>query len=184
MLCIRSRAHLIVTDVQEKLVPHVAEPGAVMRNVARLIGCARRLDVPVTLTEHNPDGLGPTVPAIREAAGTTATVVRKATFSALREPAFLNRVQSLRQDGRDQLVLCGMEAHVCVLQTALEAIAADLDVIVVADAVASRDAAVKALALDRLRQAGATIAAFEMVAFEWLEQGGTPEFRDLLALIK
>lgn len=162
----------------------MADSAAVLRNIARLIGCARRLDIPISLTEHNPDGLGRTTGAIAEAAGSAAVIVAKQPFSAMREPAVAHRMRMLRQEGRDQTVLCGMEAHVCVLQTALEALAADHDVILAADAVASRDVAIKGLAIERLRHAGATIASFEMVAFEWLEQGGTAEFRDLLPLIK
>ena len=184
MLCSRSRAHLIVTDVQDKLVPHVADPAPVLRNAARLLGIARRLDIPITLTEHYVAGLGPTLQPLREAAGMYAAIGEKQTFSALRTPWFDTRVRALRQEGRREIVIAGLEAHVCVLQTSSDLVAAGFDVFVVADAVSSRLPLARDLALARLRQDGCAVVTTEMVAFEWLEQGGKPEFRDLLPLIK
>jgi isochorismate hydrolase len=90
----------------------------------------------------------------------------------------------IKSQGRSQIVVAGMEAHVCVLQTGLDLLAADYDVFVVADAVGARTAASRGLGIDRLRTAGATIVDNEMVMFEWLERAGTPEFKELQALLK
>ncbi|MEL6375321.1 MAG: isochorismatase family protein [Pseudomonadota bacterium] len=153
-------------------------------NCGRLLGYARRLEVPGTVSEHYPSGLGSTVAPLREIADTVMPQLEKITFSAWAAAAIRDRLSTLREDGRDQVVVAGMEAHVCVCQTALDLIAQDFNVYVVADAVGSRASATCDHAVARMRDAGAAIVSQEMVAFEWLERGDTPEFKDLLGLIK
>lgn len=184
MLMNRNRAHLLVIDVQERLAPHIAAGQAVVANCRRLCRYARRLGVPVTLTEHYPKGLGPTDPRIVEAAGNEACRLEKISFSCWRDTAIRERIEGLAGKGRDQLVIAGMEAHVCVGQTVLDLVAAGRPVFLVADAVGSRSAEVRDLAVERFRRAGAHIVAQEMVAFEWLERGDHPAFKDLVELIK
>lgn len=184
MLASRTRAQLLIIDVQQKLAPHIAGQAAVLANCRRLIRYALRLDVPVTVTEHYPEGLGPTCTELITAAGQGVPVLRKITFSSLKDEAIASRLRTLQAAGRDQIVVAGMEAHVCVGQTVLDLLQAGFHVLVVADAVGSRIAEVRQIALDRMARAGAEIVSHEMVAFEWLERGDGPEFKDLIGVIK
>ncbi|MCB1548775.1 MAG: hydrolase [Hyphomicrobiaceae bacterium] len=181
----RQRSHLVIIDVQENLAPHVANAARVVAHCRRLITYARRLDIPVTLTEHYPKGLGVTVAPVREAAGPQAIRLAKIEFSCVLNAELRERFHSLRgNQGRDQLVVAGMEAHVCVGQTVLDLLDDGFRVSVVGDGVGSRSPEDRAIALARMAKSGADIVSQEMVAFEWLERAGTPEFRDLIPLIK
>lgn len=184
MLASRSRAQLIIIDVQDKLAPHVAEHAVVIANCDRLIRHAKRLGVPMTVTEHYPKGLGSTRAELRAAAGGDAAILGKIAFSSLKDEAIAARLRKLKADGRDQVVVAGMEAHVCVCQTVLDLLQEGFHALVVADAVGSRVLEVRQLALDRMAGAGAEIVSHEMVAFEWLERGDVPEFKDLIGVIK
>ena len=180
----RDRSQLLVIDVQSKLAPHVSGQAQVVTNATRLLRYARRLEVPATITEHYPKGLGPTVAEVREAAGNDAPVLEKIAFSSWKDAGIRARIESLKAEGRDQIIVAGMEAHVCVAQTALDLVAAGLDIYLVADAVGSRETVARDIAIERLRQAGATIVAQEMVAFEWLARGDDPAFKDVVAIVK
>jgi nicotinamidase-related amidase len=180
----RSRAQLIIIDVQEKLAPHVHGQNSVIANCDRLIRYAKRLGVPITVTEHYAKGLGPTCAELAAAAGRDASVFGKMSFSSLRDEAIAARLRKLKADGRDQIVVAGMETHVCVCQTVLDLLQDGFHTLVVADAVGSRVPEVRQLALDRMARAGAEIVSHEMVAFEWLERGDVPEFKDLIGVIK
>jgi nicotinamidase-related amidase len=184
MLAERHRAQLLVIDVQEKLAPHIADGEAATANCERLVRYARRLEVPITLTEHYPKGLGATVVSLRDAAGNETPCFEKIAFSCWRDDAIRNRIEHLHREGRDQIVVAGMEAHVCVGQTVLDLRSENRSVFLVGDAVGSREAVVRDLAIERFRAAGATIVTHEMIAFEWLERGDDPAFRDLIGLIK
>ena len=184
MLMRRDRSQLLVIDVQERLAPHVEQGADVITNAALLLRYAHRLVVPATLTEHYPKGLGATAASVREAAGVETPVLGKIAFSGWRDAPIHQRLNDLKASGRDQIVVAGMETHVCVGQTVLDLIAAGLAVFVVADAVGSRSARVRDLAIERLRQAGAHIVAQEMVAFEWLERGDAAAFKDVIKLVK
>ncbi|HET6518968.1 MAG TPA: isochorismatase family protein [Geminicoccaceae bacterium] len=176
----RSDSVLIVVDVQERLAPALPEHEAAVANLGLLLRAADRLEVPVLATEHYPRGIGPTVAPLR-AAMSPESIVEKIHFDATREPAFIERLDAT---GRTCAVVGGMEAHVCVLQTCLGLLGRGRRVVCVADACASRAEIDKRTALERLAAAGATIATAEMVAFEWLERGDTPAFRDLIGAIK
>jgi nicotinamidase-related amidase len=182
----RDSSQLLVIDVQEKLAPHIDGGERVVERCGRLIDVARRLGVPVTLTEHYPKGLGPSVAALRAKAGNDTPVFEKIAFSCWRDEPIRARIDGLRRQGRAQVVVAGTEAHVCVGQTALSLLgrSSELEVFLVADAVGSRAALDRDLAVERLRQAGARIVSHEMVAFEWLERGDAPEFKDVLAIVK
>jgi nicotinamidase-related amidase len=180
----RSRAQLLIIDVQEKLAPHIAGHAAILANCGRLIRYAQRLDVPITVTEQYPAGLGPTCAEVCDAADAGVATLAKITFSSLKDAGIAQRVRTLKAAGRDQIVVAGMEAHVCVCQTVLSLLQDGFEVLVVADAVGSRHADVRQLAVDRMARAGAEIVSHEMVAFEWLERGDVPEFKDLIGVIK
>lgn len=184
MLMNRDRGQLLLIDIQEKLAPHVAGGEAVTANCVRLARYARRLDVPVTLTEHYPKGLGPSAGPVIGALGNDVAALPKITFSSWQDTNIRARIEALRAAGRTQIIVAGMEAHVCVGQTTLDLIAAGFDVFLVADAIGSRSTEVRDLAVRRLERAGARIVAHEMVAFEWLGRGDTKEFKDLIEVIK
>jgi len=176
----RRRSLLLIVDIQERLAPATLDPATVSANAGVLVSAAQALDVPVRASEQYAKGLGLTVPTLRARLAADA-VFDKMHFSAAAEPGV---VEALRGTGRDQVVLVGMEAHVCVLQSALGLRAAGFAVAVVADAISARRAENKALALDRARAAGITVVSTEMVLFEWMQTAAIPAFRSLIALIK
>ena len=180
MLIRREQSLLLIVDIQEKLAPAILNADGVVANAAKLIQAAQKLSVPMLASEQYPKGLGRTVPALRNLLPSVA-IFEKTHFSCFGEAGVADR---LRQTQRQQIIVCGMEAHVCVLQTALELKAAGYTTMVVADAVSSRQQENHALGLARLRGAGVEIVTTEMVLFEWIGQAGTPEFKSLLALIK
>ncbi len=184
MLLSAQRSQLIVVDVQARLMPAIAEADQLLANATILLKAARTLGVPVTVTEQYPKGLGTTVESVTEALPPDAVVLPKITFSAAGDAAIAERIAVLRGEGRDQLVICGAEAHVCVLQTALAFRNAGLNVFVVADAVSSRSAHSVNAACARLLHADCHWVTTEMVLFEWMERAGTYDFRSLSALIK
>jgi len=222
MLLDAKRSHLLVVDLQDRLMPAIHGGEDVLRNVKILLEAARRLKVPVTVTEQYPKGLGDTVPPVREALPPEAVTLTKTTFSSARDPAIAERVAALRGDGLNQLVVCGTEAHICVLQSALEfrnlgqehrtqkwapLLGPDpmlqsldsasssrktgstfshdaLDVFVVADAVSSRSPHSVAAACARLLHAGCHWVTTEMVAFEWMGEAATEDFRALAPLFR
>jgi nicotinamidase-related amidase len=184
MLLRRARSQLLIIDVQAKLAPRVDRHRRVVANCGRLIAYARRLGVPLTLKEHYPQGIGRTVAELGKIAGSDAAILDKITFSGWQTEAIRGRLLDLREQGRDHVVVAGMEAHVCVLQTCLDILASRLELMLVADAIGSRQEECRQLAIDRIGRAGGGIVSHEMVAFEWLERGATAEFKDLIQVIK
>ena len=180
MLLDVSRSLLLVVDIQERLLSAMEAGPRAVAAAAKLLQGAARLGVPVLVSEQYPKGIGATVPELA-ALAPSGSVHAKTTFSCAATASIADAVAA---SGRTQLVLCGIEAHVCVLQTALGFAARGLAVAVAWDATASRRESDRALAADRLRQAGIVLASAEMVLFEWLGRAGTPEFKDMLALIK
>lgn len=174
------RAALLLVDMQEKLLPAMAAPEPVVANCAILLKAADRLGVPLIVSEQYPKGLGTTVPAL-DALIPAEAKSAKTHFSCVADPGLSARFDAL---DRRQIVLAGIEAHVCVLQTALGLAARGFEVFVAADATTSRRPENKALALERMAAAGVRPVAAEMVLFEWLGRAGTPEFKDLSGLIK
>jgi len=166
---------LLIIDIQEKLLPHVQDHDALVKHTAWLMQIASELKVPMLVSEQYPRGLGPTVEALRDLAPADV-FMDKIHFSCVDAPECLPR---LAETKREQFVLTGIEAHVCVLQTALGLIRKGHEVFVVADAISSRGADDVTFALARMRQEGVRIVSREMVAFEWLHKSGTPEFKDI-----
>ncbi len=176
----RDGSGLVVIDIQERLLPAIWERERVVLNAARLIQGAAILGLPLLATEQYRKGLGVTVPAIA-AAMPGFVPLEKLTFSACGVPGFL---RALQEKHLSQAILCGIETHVCVLQTCLDLLDAGLRVVVVSDAISSRTPENHRVGLDRMRAAGAEIASTEMVLFELLERAGTAEFKQVLALVK
>lgn len=166
---------LLVVDFQERLMPAVHDADRIVANGAWLIQIAQRLNVPVLASEQYPRGLGHTVAAIRERLPAEA-FMEKLHFSCAAERDCMRRIDAL---GRQQIVVIGAEAHVCVLQTALDLRAAGRDVYLVADAVSSRSPRDIELALERMRAEGVRVVSREMVVFEWLHQAGDDRFREI-----
>ena len=184
MLLSAKRSHLLVVDIQARLMPAIHEGDALLKNVNVLLQAATRLGVPVSVTEQYPKGLGETVASVVEALPAATPVLTKTSFSAAGDAATAERVAALRGEGRDQLVLCGAEAHICVLQTALGFKNMGLDIFVVADAVSSRSPHSVNAACARLLHANCHWVTTEMVAFEWMERAATEDFRALSPLFK
>jgi len=179
MLLEREKSQLLMVDMQERLLPAVADPTLVLKNGARLLESARTLAVPVVVSEQYPAGLGRTVPELANLAPANA-VHDKVEFSCFANPALHAALSTPDR----QTVIFGIEAHVCVLQTAIEMAAAAHDVTIVVDAVGSRVADSKEIALRRMQDAGIRLATTEMVLFEWLRRAGTPEFKAISRLIR
>ncbi|MCB5190763.1 isochorismatase family protein [Methylobacillus arboreus] len=180
-LAIREQSQLVIVDVQEKLAAAMAEDAiaSLARNCGILLQAAGLLEIPVIYTEQYPKGLGSTLaefsPWLEKAAR-----VEKTAFSCHAVPAFRSQ---LTRD-RPQLVLAGMEAHICVLQTALQLQQHGHQVIVAEDAVLSRHPANKANALQRLQQAGVVVSNTESIVFEWLEKAEGDAFKAISRLVK
>ena len=171
MLLNSSDSILFVVDIQARLAPAVADADAIIARTAILLEAAGRLQVPVAVSEQYPQGLGHTDERLLPLPD-GARAFAKAAFSAARDAAILAHLRSL---GRRQVVLAGMEAHVCVLQTALGLRELGFKVAVAADAVGSRLPERRLLGLERMRANGIEIVDSEMVVFEWLGVAGTPE---------
>ncbi len=175
MLMTAQDSLLLIVDMQERMVGHVHEPERLVRHCAWLMEVASELAVPALVVEHYPRGLGRTVAELRLLAP-PAGFMEKVHFAVGKSPECLARVEAT---GRRQVVVVGVEAHVCVLQTALSLHDAGREVFVVADAVSSRDPLDAACAIERMRTAGVWVVTREMVFFEWLERAGTDRFRQL-----
>ena len=180
MLIRASDSALAVIDMQERLVPAMQAPARTLRNTRLLLTAAQEMQVPVLLTEQYPEGLGRTMPEILAAAG-DAPVLPKLHFSCLEDPGFASAFRTL---GRRQAVIAGMEAHICVMQTAASLIEEGTQVFVVSDATASRTIDSERACIDRLQAIGAGIVTTEMVVYEWLGRAGTDSFRRLLKFIR
>lgn len=172
-------SRLLIVDMQEKLIPVIAHAERTLRNCDRLIEGARVVDVPAIATEQYPRGLGTTVAPLSQKLGAPAEKLR---FSCAEVLGW--GMAAEQPDGRHQVVVAGIEAHVCVLQTVLDLLGAGYQVFVPADAVSSRSELDWSVALDRMSGCGATIVTTESVLFEWCEKAGTPEFKQISQLIK
>lgn len=183
MMLEQARSQLLIVDMQERLVPAMARPEQVEARCLLLAEAAQRLGVPVLFSQQYPKGLGSTLPSLL-AAVREPVMHDKLSFSCAREPALRDLIDVRRAAGRDQLVIAGVEAHVCVLQTVLDLIGPDLSVFIAADAVSSRIDEDRDRALARAAAHGAEVVTTEMVVFEWLERAGTDEFRAVSKLVK
>jgi nicotinamidase-related amidase len=179
----RDRAALVVIDAQERLARVIHEYEKVERNLERLVRGCHVLGVPALVTEQYPKGLGPTTQAVRKALQETYGLrpIEKTCFSSLGSEPFAASIGAL---GRQQVLVAGIEAHVCVYQTVRDLLGAGYEVTVIADAVSSRSLENRELALRRMRDDGAKIASTEMALFEMTVSAGTDEFRRISALVR
>lgn len=183
MLADAQKSTLLLVDMQERLLPAMTGGAEAEARCAILLKAARALNVPVTVSEQYPKGLGNTVPGLRAETG-TAPVFEKLAFSCWKDRPLKDHLIRHHEAGRPLVILAGIEAHVCVMQTAADLSAAGFGVLAVADAMASRAASSHALALERMRQHGVQVVNAEMVVFELLAQAGTPQFKALSALVR
>lgn len=173
----REESLLVMIDMQERLVPAVAEKEKVVENALRLARFSKIVGLPVIVTEQQK--LGKTLPEIIEALH-NPSVVGKLDFNCFGEDAFIDRVRTLRPVN---IVLAGIEAHICVAQTALSALS-EHRVYVVADAISSRTHQNREIAIRRMEAEGVAITSTEMLIYELLQRAGTDEFREVLKLVK
>jgi nicotinamidase-related amidase len=169
---------LLVVDVQEKLIRLIPQAKRIVWNLRRLLDGARILQVPVLGTEQYPQGLGGTV---AELAPLLGKVPGKVAFSCLACPEI---VAELNTRGRSKVLLAGIEAHVCIQQTALDLLAAGHRVYLAVDAIGARFPLDCEMALRRMESAGATLTTTEAALFEWCQTAGTPEFKQISALVR
>jgi len=180
MLIRRQTSCLLIIDIQERLVPVTTDPRRIIHHGTLLMRAADRLGVPIIVTEQNPERIGPTVIDLREWMPKDGPIA-KMGFACAEVPEVMAR---LKATGRRQVILGGVEAHICALQSALSLKENGWDVFVVTEICGSRRAENEQLTFERLRQAGIPVVGAEMVVFEWLGAAGTPEFKDLLPFIK
>ncbi len=172
------QSRLLVVDVQEKLLPLIPSAERLVHNCRRLLDGAKILGVPAFGTEQYPKGLGRMA---AELASRLGSLPEKVCFSCV--PALAWGSAAELSDDRDQVVVCGMETHVCVLQTVLDLIASGFRVYVAVDAVASRSELDGRVALERMASSGATLATVESILFEWCGRAGTAAFKEIQKLI-
>jgi nicotinamidase-related amidase len=171
---------LVVVDVQGKLAGLMHDKENLFKNIRILIQSATILDIPILWCQQVPSSLGPTVPEIAELLG-GCEPINKSSFSSCGCEEFNSKLEEL---GRKQVLLCGIEAHVCVYQTAVELIERDYEVDVIADAVSSRTPDNKQIGLNRMTEEGARISCTEMALFEILRTADHPQFRQIAKLVK
>lgn len=172
----RSRAALVVVDIQEAFRKAVLDFDGVAQSSGVLVRAAGILDLPLVITEQYPRGLGSTVPEVAEHAG-GSQALEKTVFAASRADGF-------DLAGRDQVLLCGIEAHVCVSQTAHDLLDGDVEVHVARDAVSSRTAGNRDLGLHKMEGSGAVLTSVETALFELLGAAGSNEFKQIQELVK
>ena len=179
MLSIENTAQIVV-DVQGKLAQLMHQREALFENVRRMIRGAQVLGIPIVWAEQNPAGLGPTVPEVAELLGGIEPIA-KLSFSCCGEERF---VRALDETGRKQVLVAGIEAHVCVYQTAADLVARGYEVQVAADAVSSRTPENKAVGLAKVAEAGASVTSTETALFELLKEAKGDRFKQILKIVK
>ena len=171
---------LVIIDIQEKLLPVMAEPERVVKNTAVLIQIAKALNMPILWCQQVPKALGPTV---EEVACHLESVepIDKSSFSCCGDEAFVAKLDEIKSQAA---IVCGIESHVCVFQTAMHLVQKGLDIHVVADAISSRTNENKQIATGRMTKEGITVTSTEMLLFELLQDAKYEKFRELSKLIK
>jgi len=176
----RDAALLLAVDIQTRLFPHISDHDRVEQQTVRMVRAARELGLPIVISEQYREGLGPTLPSVTAAAD-NATLVEKMAFSVCGDSDAMKRIDALR---RRQILLLGIEAHVCVQQTALDLFQRGFSPVVLADAVSSRRALDRDIAFDRMRQAGVVVTSVESAIFEMLREAGTELFKRILPIVR
>lgn len=166
----------LIIDLQARLLPAIYQGDEIVQKTANLQQAAKILNIPVLFTEQNPKGLGPTTDQLTIPKGGLFT---KMTFDCCKTDGFREMLQ-----GKDQIIVAGSEAHVCVLQTVLGLLEWEKSAFVLQDAIGSRTLENKQAGINRMQQNGAEIVTTEMVLFEWIESAKSPDFKSILQLIK
>ncbi len=177
----RKNAILVLVDIQERLLPQIHDSAQLLKNALIMAESCKILNIPALATEQYPEGIGPTVAALKPALAAQHAPIGKRTFSCCRERQFM---QALKESGRKQVIVAGIETHVCVFQTTADLIREGYAVEIISDAVGSRAAANKTIGLARMKAGGADIGSVESCLFELLETSACPEFKQVLRLIK
>jgi len=175
-------AGLLVVDVQDKLWPHIHGTDEILKRISQIVRVCGRLGLPILVTEQYVKGLGKSIPLVKEALTRFDAYhpIEKTAFSCFGEPGF---VDAFEKSGIQTLALVGIEAHVCVMQTALDALDRGIDVFYVAEATGSRDERHQQEAIHRVRDAGAIVGSVEMFAFEALRGSDHPKFKEVQKII-
>jgi len=176
----KESAILIVVDVQEKLAGLMSQKEGLFKGLERMVKGFEILGLPIICLEQVPDKLGETILQVA-AAISDFKPISKSSFSCMGSTQFIN---ALEKTGRKQVILVGIEAHICVYQSATHLLENDYEVTVISDAVSSRQDSNKSIALDRMSHLGASISSVEMSLFELLESADAPNFRSIASLIK
>lgn len=181
-LCTLEQSLLVIIDQQTKLIRTLPDNDAdlMLTNSGKLVKAAEHLDIPILITEQYPKGLGHTGTQLQKCFPTGTAVIEKTSFSCCGNDEFNT---ALRSSGRKQLILAGIEAHVCILQSAMDLTASGYQVYVIEDAVCSRKLEHKLYALQRMQQHGITISCYESILFEWLKDAKHEQFKSISALI-
>lgn len=177
----RKKCGLLVIDVQERLFPHIERSQEILKNVKRAIDGFQILGLPIVVSEQYPDGLGSTIIPLQLALGSQYNPITKTTFSCLDDPAFN---LYLKEMPVQQWILVGVEAHICVLQTAKGLLDSGKDVVVLNDAIGSRSIYDFSTGIAEMRDDGVRISSVETVLFELLRDSHSPEFKPISQLFK
>ncbi len=170
----------LVIDMQEKLIPTIINHQGIIKNTVILLKGLKKFQSPIVVTQQNTNGLGSTVPIINKTIG-NFSYIEKTKFSCYREPAF---IRVLNRIGKRNVIIMGIEAHVCVLQTALDLMYNNFNPVIVEDCIGSANENDKKVSLWRMRDVGSVITTCESILFELCRESGTDEFREILKLVK
>ncbi len=170
----------LVIDIQERLFPHMDQREELLRRCLILIEGLKVLGVPITITEQYPKGLGPTLDRVNQVLE-NCYPIEKISFSCCDEPVYR---EALKQSGRDKVIICGIEAHVCVLQTVIDLVESGYHPVVVSDCISSRNPEDKRWAIERMRTGGAIVTTCESILFELTRVAGSDEFKAISRLVK
>lgn len=181
MRIIRDNTTAVIIDVQERLLPHMDRKEHTIGRIVTLVRGLNTLGIPITLTEQYPKGLGPTVPELVDAFETPPQPMIKATFSCCDDQPFL---EHLRSQERTAVIVAGIEAHVCVLQTTIDLLELGFLPFVVMDAVSSRSALDREIAARRIEAEGGRLTTVESLLFELTRISGSEEFKAISRLVK
>lgn len=175
---------LVIIDIQEKLVNATKYGNEVAEKMTKLAKCAKIMELPTIITEQYPKGLGETVSELKDNLAESTFLLEKTSFSAMLEPLFAQKIQELKDNNITQILIGGIETHICVLQTAIDLINAGFEVFIVKDTCASRNKSEYKTGLNLLQQYGAKITCLEIVLFDLLKTSKNPNFKEIQALIK
>ena len=179
----KEKSHIIFVDMQDKLTPAIIDIEVVTKNCIKIAKLARLLSIGTTKTEQYPRGLESTVTQLNNELSHSVEF-DKTHFSCVADSKIYAHLVALKERGITQIVLCGIEAHICILQTAIQLQELGFTVYVVSDSTGSRNPLNHEIAYQRMRQSGVSIVNTEMVIYEFLQKSGTKEFKEALKLVK